>query len=130
MAANIYYGTGRRKHAVARVSIFKGQKGMMINGRPSRDYLQNDQLQILMEQPLKVTNLIDQFRVRVKASGGGLAGQADAICLGIARALVTYDEKLRSELRRGGFMTRDPREKERKKPGRKGARRSFQYTKR
>ncbi len=130
MAADMFYGTGRRKNAIACVYLFKGQKGMTINGRGSRAYLQNDQLQILMEQPLKTTNLLDQFRVRVKARGGGLAGQADAICLGIARALVTFDEKLRSELRRGGFLTRDPREKERKKPGRKGARRSFQYTKR
>lgn len=128
--AAVFYGTGRRKRAIARVTLFKGQKGMSINGRDSLAYLQNDQLQIVIERPLKSANLYDQFRVRAQANGGGLTGQADAVSLGIARALVAFDEKLRSEMRRGGYLTRDPREKERKKPGRRGARRSFQYTKR
>jgi len=127
---NVFYATGRRKRAIARVFLLKGQKGMTINGRPSRDYLQNDQLQIVIEKPLKTSNLLDQFRVNATTNGGGLSGQAEAVSLGIARALVEFDEKLRSDLRRNGLMTRDPREKERKKPGRKGARRSFQYTKR
>lgn len=130
MANQSYYATGRRKRATARVWLFQGEKGMMINGKDSLVFLENDQLQMLVDQPLKSVNLIDQFRVRATVSGGGHAGQADAIRMGIARALVSYDEKLRSPLRRGGFLTRDPREKERKKPGRKGARRSFQYTKR
>ena len=125
-----YYGTGRRKSAVARVWLFQGQKGMTVNGQELGQYLKRANLQMLVEQPLKTTQLFDQFRVRADVSGGGLTGQAGAIQLGIARALLRFDEKLRQVLRRGGFMTRDPREKERKKCGRKGARRSFQYTKR
>ncbi|MBU3758586.1 MAG: 30S ribosomal protein S9 [Candidatus Omnitrophica bacterium] len=128
--ASSYYGTGRRKSAIARVWIFPGQKGFSINGRSTADYLQRKSLQMLAEMPLKNLRLDDQFRVRVNVVGGGLSGQADAISLGIARALVSCDEKFRSPLRQGGFMTRDPREKERKKYGRKGARRKFQFTKR
>jgi len=85
---------------------------------------------MMAESPLRMTNLFDRFRIRARVAGGGTAGQADAISLGVARALVEYDEKLRSTLRQGGVLTRDPREKERKKYGRKGARRRFQYTKR
>ena len=126
----VYYATGRRKAAVARVWLFPGQKGILLNGQESAQYLKRGNLQVLVEQPLKLTQLLDQFRVRAKIHGGGVAGQAGAICLGIARALVKYDEKLQPALRQAGFLTRDPREKERKKFGRKGARRSFQYTKR
>ncbi len=128
--APFFYGTGRRKTAVTRVQLFRGQKGILVNGREIGNYLQNEQLRTIAERPLTLTNLQDQFRVRVRATGGGLAGQAEAISLGIARALLQFDEKLRSDLRRNGLLTRDPREKERKKPGRKGARRSFQYVKR
>ena len=125
-----YYATGRRKEAVARVWLFPGQTGITINDQESARYLNRANLQMIVEQPLKLTQSLEQFRVKANVEGGGIAGQAGAVRLGIARALCVYDEKLRSALRQGGFMTRDPREKERKKPGRKGARRSFQYTKR
>lgn len=130
MAANSFYGTGRRKTAIARVWLFPGQKGFRINGLTCEEYLRRKSIQALAEKPLRVVNLFDRFRVRAQVVGGGTAGQADAVSLGIARALLNYDEKLRSPLRQGGFLTRDPREKERKKPGRKGARRRFQFTKR
>ena len=130
MSDNIFYGTGRRKSSVARVWLFAGKQGFTINGRENAEYLRRPNLQMIVEEPLKSTRLLNQFRVRADVRGGGLAGQAGAVRLGISRALLKYDEKLRPSLRQGGFLTRDPREKERKKPGRKGARRSFQYTKR
>jgi small subunit ribosomal protein S9 len=130
MAESAFYATGRRKESVARVWIFPGQKGISVNGQEVMAYLKRANLQVIVEQPLKATQNADRFRVRARVHGGGLAGQAGAIRLGIARALCSYDEKLRSTLRQNGFMTRDPREKERKKTGRKGARKSFQYTKR
>ena len=124
------YATGRRKEAVARVWLTPGQKGITVNGRELGQYVKRAVLQVLVEQPLKETQLLDQVQIRANVKGGGLAGQAGAIRLGIARTLVKFDEKLRPLLRRGGYLTRDPREKERKKFGRKGARKSFQYTKR
>lgn len=125
-----YYGTGRRKSATARVWIFKGEKGFTVNGLDVKKYFPRLDLQIIVEQPFKETNQSGKFRVRANVDGGGVTGQAGAVRLGIARALVKSDEALKEVLRRHGFLTRDPREKERKKPGRKGARRSFQYTKR
>lgn len=125
-----FYATGRRKNSIARVWIYPEQKGISINGKVSSQYLLRPTLQMRVEQPLKSVQSLEKFRVRAKVVGGGIAGQAGAVQLGIARALVRYDEKLRSTLRKGGFLTRDPRKKERKKAGRKGARRSFQYTKR
>ncbi len=130
MSDTTFYGTGRRKSSVARVWLFASQQGFTINGRENAEYLRRPNLQMIVEEPLKSTRLLNQFRVRADVRGGGLAGQAGAIRLGVSRALLKYDEKLRPTLRQGGFLTRDPREKERKKPGRKGARRSFQYTKR
>lgn len=130
MSENIFYATGRRKRAVARVWLFHGQKGFTVNGETLDQYLQRANLKMLVEMPLKAAKLEDQFRVRADVLGGGLAGQAGAISLGIARALVKYDEKLRPVMRHDGFLTRDPREKERKKFGHKGARKRFQYTKR
>ena len=129
-APSTFYATGRRKQAIARVWLFAGQKGIVVNGEELGAYLKRDNLKMIVEQPFKLTNLMDQFRVRAEVKGGGSAGQAGAIRLGIARALLSYDSKLRSGLRQGGFLTRDPREKERKKFGRKGARKRFQYTKR
>ncbi|HNX68657.1 MAG TPA: 30S ribosomal protein S9 [Candidatus Omnitrophota bacterium] len=129
-SSTIFYGTGRRKSAVARVWIFPGQKGFKVNGQDSDKYLKRANLQMLVEQPLKTANLLGQVRIRARVEGGGVAGQAGAIRLGIARALVQQNPEARSSMRKGGFMTRDPREKERKKPGRKGARRGFQFTKR
>lgn len=131
MAENTkFYATGRRKSAIARIWIVRGEKGFAVNGRNLAEYLKRPNLQALAEEPLKTTKLVDQFRVRAKVHGGGMAGQAGAIRLGVARALIAYDAALRPVLRQGGFLTRDPRVKERKKVGHKGARRSFQYTKR
>lgn len=125
-----FYATGRRKSSVARVWLFPGQKGITINDSESMAYLCRSNLQMIIEQPLHAAKVMDRFEVRAKVHGGGIAGQAGAIRLGIARALVSYDEKLKATMRENGFLTRDPREKERKKFGRKGARRSFQFTKR
>ncbi len=125
-----FYATGRRKNAIARVWIFPGQKGFTVNGQDTHAYLQRPNLEMIVEQPLKAANASDNFRVRAEVHGGGMAGQAGAIRLGVARALVAYDEKLRTSMRASGLMTRDPRKKERKKFGRKGARKRFQYTKR
>lgn len=130
MATAPIYATGRRKSAIARVWLFPGQKGFTVNGQDSDKYLKRANLQMLVEQPLKAVNLLGQVRVRARVEGGGTAGQAGAIRLGIARALLELNADSRSTLRQGGYLTRDPREKERKKPGRKGARRRFQYTKR
>ena len=126
----LMYATGRRKTAIARVWVFPGQMGFVVNGEDSAKYLKRANLQMLVEMPLKSANLLGQVRVRARVTGGGVAGQAGAIQLGIARALVGLNPEMRPTMRKGGFMTRDPREKERKKPGRKGARRSFQFTKR
>ena len=128
--AKVFYGTGRRKTAVARVWMMHGQKGFTVNGQAPADYLKRSRLLELVERPLKTSKLEDQFRIRAKVHGGGIAGQAGAIQLGISGALVQYDENLRPGLRKESMLTRDPREKERKKAGRRGARRSFQYTKR
>ena len=130
MVETSYYATGRRKCAIARVWIVQGSKGFMINGRHHDTYLQRKNLQVLVERPLKAVQANDRFRVKATVIGGGISGQAGAVSLGIARALVEFDENLRSTLRRGGFLTRDSRKKERKKYGRKGARRRFQFTKR
>lgn len=130
MPSEPFYATGRRKEAVARVWLFHGEKGFTINGEAYAAYLKRGNLQMLVDQPLKTAQLTDAFRIRARVEGGGIAGQAGAVRLGIARCLLQYDEKLRPALRRGGFLTRDSREKERKKPGRKGARKRFQYTKR
>ncbi|HOG24524.1 MAG: 30S ribosomal protein S9 [Candidatus Omnitrophica bacterium ADurb.Bin292] len=130
MATTSIYATGRRKSAIARVWLFPGQKGFTVNGQASDKYLKRANLQMIVEQPLKAMNLLGQVRVRARVEGGGTAGQAGAIRLGIARALLGLNAESRSPLRRGGYLTRDPREKERKKAGRKGARRRFQYTKR
>lgn len=130
MATASIYATGRRKSAIARVWIYPGQKGFIVNGQDSDKYLKRANLQMLVEQPLKAVNLLGQVRIRARVEGGGTAGQAGAIRLGISRALVKINPESRSVLRQGGHLTRDPREKERKKPGRKGARRRFQYTKR
>ena len=130
MPQTSYYATGRRKSSIARVWIFPGQKGITINDQDSKDYLKRGNLQMIIEQPLHTTQTIERFQVKANVHGGGIAGQAGAVRLGIARALVTYDATLRAALRQAGYMTRDPREKERKKVGRKGARKRFQYTKR
>ena len=130
MKTNAYYATGRRKEAVARVWLVEGEKGLVINQRPLDNYFSREAHRVWAAEPLKKTNFLDRFGVKAQVIGGGHSGQAVAVRLGIARALVRFDENLRSQLRKDGFLTRDPRAKERKKYGRKGARRSFQYTKR
>lgn len=122
--------TGRRKQSIARVRLSDGEKGIFVNGQECDQYFKRDDLRMIIRQPLEAVRLLDRFRLEVNVTGGGVAGQAGAVRHGISRALTLYDESLRSTLRKGGFLTRDPREKERKKFGRKGARRSFQYTKR
>jgi small subunit ribosomal protein S9 len=128
--ADRYYGTGRRKNAVAKVWLSEGTGRITINGQPLDHYVGRSTLEMMVRQPLVITESVERFDVMAQAIGGGLAGQAGAVRHGIARALVKYDEALKSALRKGGFLTRDPRVKERKKYGRKRARRGFQFSKR
>lgn len=128
--AESYYGTGRRKTAIAKVWLREGTGNVTVNGRSMRDYLMRTTSEIQAMSPLRVTNLTDNFDVMVRCLGGGNAGQAGAIKHGLARALVQYDPTLRKLLRTHGMLTRDPRVKERKKYGRKRARRGFQFSKR
>ncbi|NUN15168.1 MAG: 30S ribosomal protein S9 [Myxococcales bacterium] len=129
--ADRWYATGRRKSASARVYISKPGTGQVqVNKREAREYFRRAILEMIVNQPFEVTELQSQFDVRVSVTGGGLAGQAGAIKHGIARALVRFDSGLRSSLKRAGFLTRDPRAKERKKPGRPSARARFQFSKR
>lgn len=130
MAANQNYGTGRRKSAIARVWLQPGEGNITINGREYGQYLGRPVLEILVKSPLVHLAMDGRFDVKAYAKGGGITGQAGAIKLGIARALLEYDDGLRKELRAGGFLTRDPRIKESKKYGRKKARRGFQFVKR
>jgi small subunit ribosomal protein S9 len=124
------YGTGRRKNAIARVWIAPGQGVFTINGRDFKEYLGRPVLEILVQSPLVAVGLHGRYDIRATAVGGGITGQAGAVRLGISRALLQLDENLRKDLRAGGFLTRDARIKERKKYGRKKARRGFQFVKR
>jgi small subunit ribosomal protein S9 len=129
-AVDVIQSTGRRKRAVARVALSLGQGVITVNGKPVDDYFPRPQLIQIVRQPLEATQSASRFDVRVKAEGGGVTGQAGAIRHGIARALVAIDESFKETLRKNGFLTRDPREKESKKYGRKRARKRFQYSKR
>jgi small subunit ribosomal protein S9 len=129
-APAIPQGTGRRKRAIARVRIALGGGEIKVNARPIEEYLGRATLLQIVRQPLEITNSLNRFSIEVWARGGGLAGQAGAIRHGIARALVREDETLRPVLRKAGLLTRDPREKESKKYGRKRARKRFQFSKR
>lgn len=122
--------TGRRKRAVARVKLTLGQGVITVNGKAVDDYFPRPQLIQIVRQPLEATQSGSRFDVTVKAEGGGVTGQAGAIRHGIARALLALDEAFKDPLRKNGFLTRDPREKESKKYGRKRARKRFQYSKR
>ncbi len=124
------YGTGRRKNAIARVWLSPGEGKITINNRDFKEYLGRPILEIVVKSPLVHLSLDGRYDVKAFCKGGGISGQAGAIKLGISRALLTFDEDLRKELRAGGFLTRDPRVKERKKYGRKKARRGFQFVKR
>jgi small subunit ribosomal protein S9 len=126
----IHAATGRRKEAVARVRLIPGNGKIEVNGKPIRDYLRRDSLVRRVLQPLEVLPTRDVYDISAKVHGGGPAGQAGALSLGVARALVKQDEELRKALRRAGFLTRDPRMKERKKYGLRGARRATQFSKR
>ena len=126
-----FYGTGRRKSSVARVRVYQGTGKITINDRDIDDYFGLETLKFVVRQPLALTELDGKFDVVCRVNGGGVTGQAGAIRHGIARALLQYDnENLRSTLKKAGFLTRDPRMKERKKYGLKGARRAPQFSKR
>jgi small subunit ribosomal protein S9 len=122
--------TGRRKRAIARVKLTLGQGVITINQKPFDEYFPRPQLQAIVRQPLEATSTSSRVDISVKAEGGGQTGQAGAVRHGIARALLAMDETFKETLRRAGFLTRDPREKESKKYGRKRARKRFQYSKR
>ncbi len=131
MAEEVYWGTGRRKTAIARVRLIQGGGKIIINQRPVVNYFSGyKNLENLLKQPLVLTKLTDKFDTFVNVSGGGVSGQAAAIRHGISRALVKADEKLSASLRKAGFLTRDSRMVERKKPGQKKARKKFQFSKR
>jgi len=125
-----YWGTGRRKNAIARVRLVPGDGTITINNRSFEDYFPNKTRRLVVMQPLELTGLTGRFDVICLAEGGGISGQAGAVRLGIARALVKSNPELRSQLRRAGFMTRDPRMKERRKYGLHKARKAPQYSKR
>ena len=128
--ARYYYGTGRRKTSVARVRLYPGTGDMIVNDKPMAEYFTRDRDRRAAVASLRVTEMEDKFRVVIKVAGGGVTGQSEAVRHGIARALLVADPEARSVLRRAGFLTRDPRAKERKKPGLKRARKAPQYTKR
>ena len=125
-----FYGTGRRKSSVARVRVYNGTGKITINGRDIDDYFGLETLKLIVNQPLEVTETTGKFDIVCNVTGGGVTGQAGAIRHGLSRALLQYNEELRPDLKKAGFLTRDPRMKERKKPGLKGARRAPQFSKR
>ncbi len=125
-----FYGTGRRKKSVARVRVYPGTGKIVINDREIDDYFGLETLKLLVRQPLALTGTSEKFDVICRVTGGGVTGQAGAIRHGLSRALLQYDENLRPALKKAGFLTRDPRMKERKKYGLKGARRAPQFSKR
>jgi small subunit ribosomal protein S9 len=125
-----YFAIGRRKEAVARVRLIEGKGQRQVNGRPMDDYFSRETLSMIIDQPLKLTEMQDRFDMVANVRGSGLSGQAGAIKLGIARALVKADPELRSQLKSAGHLTRDPRMRERKKYGLAGARKRFQFSKR
>jgi small subunit ribosomal protein S9 len=130
LAAIEYYGTGRRKSAVARVYLREGGGAIFVNRKPVDVFIPNESLKMLIRQPLKTTETAEKFDIHAFVKGGGLSGQAGAIRHGIARALVQFNQELRDKLKKGGFLTRDARVKERKKYGQPGARKRFQFSKR
>ena len=130
MIGNWNYGTGRRKSSVARVFMKKGEGKILVNGKTVDEYFGRQTSIMIVKQPLMLTNNELTFDIKVNVHGGGESGQAGAIRHGITRALMAYDETLRSALRKAGFVTRDAREVERKKVGRRKARRGTQFSKR
>ncbi|MBR4759657.1 MAG: 30S ribosomal protein S9 [Lachnospiraceae bacterium] len=129
-AVNTYHGTGRRKKSIARVYLKPGKGQIMINKRPIDEYFGMETLKVIVRQPLVATETSEKFDILVNVKGGGFTGQAGAIRHGIARALLTVDADYRPALKKAGYLTRDPRMKERKKYGLKAARRAPQFSKR
>ncbi|MDO5506513.1 MAG: 30S ribosomal protein S9 [Pseudoxanthomonas suwonensis] len=130
MAITQNYGTGRRKSSTARVFLRKGSGNITVNGRPLDEFFGRETARMIVRQPLELTNHVETFDVVATVEGGGTTGQAGAIRLGLARALVEYDDTMKTELRKAGFVTRDAREVERKKVGLHKARRATQFSKR
>ena len=126
----VYLGTGRRKNAIARVRLTPGDGKVVVNGKDLLEHFRRETLKMDIEQPFEVTETLGKFDVKATVISGGLSGQAGAVRLGIARALLIFSEDFRSVLRRGGFLTRDPREKERRKYGLAKARKRYQFSKR
>jgi small subunit ribosomal protein S9 len=126
----VYLGTGRRKNAIARVRLTPGDGKVVVNGKDLLGYFRRETLKMDIEQPFEVTETMGKFDLTASVIGGGLSGQAGAVRLGIARALMAYSEDFRPVLRHGGFVTRDPREKERRKYGLAKARKRYQFSKR
>ncbi|HKL32849.1 MAG TPA: 30S ribosomal protein S9 [Tangfeifania sp.] len=121
---------GRRKSAVARIYVNEGKGNITINKRELNEYFPTTTLQYIVKQPLNVVEAIEKYDIKVNLDGGGIKGQAEALRLAISRALIKIDPELRKDLKSAGFLTRDPREIERKKPGQPGARKKFQFSKR
>jgi small subunit ribosomal protein S9 len=130
MAESIYYATGKRKNSIARVWMTPGAGKIVINGRTIEDYFGREVLRMIINQPLELVNALGKFDINVLASGGGTSGQAGALRHGISKALLEIDPETRGALKKAGFLTRDPRVVERKKYGRPGARKRFQFSKR
>ena len=130
MSESKYYATGRRKEAAARVWLVKGNGNIEVNGVKMEEYFGRADLRMIIQQPFEATKSIDRFDITATVKGGGESGQAGALRHGLARALLAFDVSWKPLLRKAGLLTRDPRMRERKKYGRKGARRRFQFTKR
>ncbi len=130
MSDEFFYGTGRRKSAVARTRLYKGNGRILINDRPFEEYFSRPTLHAIVRQALLLTKIDGRVDVKVNVAGGGMTGQAEAVRHGISRALCLLDPELRGVLKKAGLLTRDSREKERKKYGQRGARARFQYSKR
>lgn len=125
-----YQATGRRKRAIAQVVLYKGDGKITVNDKEFETFFPRETLRMIIKQPLQLTGMVDKFNIKAKVLGGGMSGQAGALRHGISRALVKVDNDLKSKLKKEGFLTRDPREVERKKYGQKGARKRFQFSKR
>lgn len=130
MDKKAFYGTGKRKNAIARTRIYEGSGSVLINGQSMEEYFPRDTLRMIINQPLELVNLKDKLNIMVNVTGGGISGQAQAVRHGISRALLQYDPNIRKTLKSAGLLTRDARVKERKKYGQPGARAKFQYSKR
>ncbi len=130
MKESVFYATGRRKSAVAKVWLAPGSGKCVVNGKDLLEHFRREVLKMVIEQPFLITNTLGNFDIKATVLGGGLSGQAGALRLGIARALLATDATFRQRLREYGLLTRDPREKERKKYGQPGARKRYQYSKR